>query len=124
MLRTEVTAGESVDLTLYWQANEPVSQSYTVFTHILNTEGELQAQQDNPPVSGSYPTNWWMPDEIITDSYTIFIPEDAPEQTDASLIVGLYSANSGERLSVAESCAVSSPDNFITLSEINISDGD
>jgi hypothetical protein len=115
-----IKPGENLDLTLYWRSTKPIEQSYTVFTHILDNEGQLLAQQDNLPENGKYLTSWWMAGEIITDLYSISIPEHMQAQSDASLVVGLYDLSSGERLLVDQSCPTASPHNFLTLSKIEI----
>jgi hypothetical protein len=84
-------------LTLYWRALAPMEISYTVFTHLLDTKGQLWAQKDNPPVRGSYPTTEWRVGETIVDKYGIVIPPDAPAGQ-YELEVGLYDATTGQRL--------------------------
>lgn len=115
-----IEPGESIQLTLYWQASKRVDDSFTVFTHVLNAEDQILAQQDNLPIVGTAPTNWWMPGEIILDPYTILIPENTPEQTKSSLTVGMYLLSSGQRLSVDETCPGTSINDFVTLSAIDI----
>ena len=85
-------------LTLYWQAMRPVSKDYTVFAHLLNEAGMLVAQQDNPPVNGTYPTMQWATGTIIVDRYVIITPSDLP-RGHYRFEVGMYDAN-GTRLQV------------------------
>ena len=47
------------------------------------------AQQDNPPVEGSAPTDGWAPGALIRDAYRPAIPATAEPGT-YSLWVGLY----------------------------------
>jgi hypothetical protein len=89
--------GGVLELTLYWRALAPMSTSYTVFAHLVGPDGSIQAQQDNPPVGGAYPTSEWLPGSIIVDKYAIMIREGAPPG-DYTLRVGLYDPASGERL--------------------------
>jgi hypothetical protein len=84
-------------LTLYWRVLAPMETSYTVFTHLLDANGQLWAQKDNPPVRGSYPTTEWKVGETIVDKYDIVIPPDAPVGQ-YELEVGLYDATTGQRL--------------------------
>jgi hypothetical protein len=84
-------------LTLYWRVLAPMEISYTVFTHLLDANGQLWAQKDNPPVRGSYPTTEWKADETIVDKYDIVIPLDAPTGQ-YELEVGLYDVTTGQRL--------------------------
>jgi hypothetical protein len=84
-------------LTLYWHVLAPLEISYTVFTHLLDANGQLWAQKDNPPVRGSYPTTDWRVGETIVDKYSIIIPPNAPAGR-YELEVGLYDATTGQRL--------------------------
>jgi len=84
-------------LTLYWRVLAPMETSYTIFTHLLDANGQLWAQKDNPPVRGSYPTTKWRVGETIVDKYDIVIPPDVPVGQ-YELEVGLYDATTGQRL--------------------------
>ncbi len=88
-----------VELTLYWQADTIPSADYTVFVHILDAQGNLVAQADSPPAGGIYPTSLWDPGEIIVDKRRL--PELPPGKH--KIHVGLYRADTGARLPVAES---------------------
>ena len=92
-------AAEGVHVTLFWQASAPVSQDYTVFVHLLDSAGVLRAQQDNPPVRGTYPTSGWTPGQIVVDRYDIITPSDL-EAGHYRFEVGLYDAH-GVRVRVA-----------------------
>jgi hypothetical protein len=84
-------------LTLYWRVLAPMETSYTVFTHLLDANGQLWAQKDNLPVRGSYPTTEWGVGEAVVDKYDTVIPPDAPAGQ-YELEVGLYDATTGQRL--------------------------
>jgi hypothetical protein len=84
-------------LTLYWHVLAPMEISYTVFTHLLDTNGQLWAQKDNLPVRGSYPTTDWRVGETIVDKYDIVIPP-AASAGQYELEVGLYDVTTGQRL--------------------------
>jgi hypothetical protein len=89
--------GGNVDLTLYWRALAEMDSSYTVFTHLLDSDGQKVAQQDNPPVNGTYPTTLWLPGEIIADPFSISIQADVGPG-DYTINVGFYIAENGLRL--------------------------
>lgn len=88
--------GAPLALTLYWQSVRVTTVSYTVFVQLLHN-GRVVAQQDQIPLAGSRPTTGWLPGEYLADSYTLLAPADAPPGT-YELIVGLYEAETGERL--------------------------
>jgi hypothetical protein len=91
------TPGETIPLTLVWEARGATLRPYTVFTQLLNAGDEIVAQQDNWPVQGQWPPTCWEAGERIVDPYNLALPPDlAPG--DYRLIVGLYDAADGARL--------------------------
>jgi hypothetical protein len=95
----EVAPGDTLVLTLYWRAEAPVGGAYTVFTHLQGPDGELIAQQDNPPVRGTCPTDGWVPGALVEDPYEIEVPPDAIPG-DYPLSAGMYDPATLERLPV------------------------
>jgi hypothetical protein len=89
-------ASGSLDLQLHWQALAQPLHAYTVFVHVLDAQGNLVAQQDNMPVRDQLPTSCWQPGEQVTDPYTVTLPAQGPRP--ASIEVGLYRLDTGERL--------------------------
>jgi hypothetical protein len=91
--------GQTLAYQLHWQALTPIAQDYVVFTHLLDAEGNIQAQQDTPPQQGRYPTSWWDAGEVVIDPYALSLPPDlAPGSY--TLRVGLYEPETGRRLSL------------------------
>lgn len=91
-------------LTLVWQALTPPAADYTVFVHLLDAQGVCCLwQKDAWPQDGAYPTSHWLPDEIVLDLYTITVPTtmSAP----LTLEIGLYIADTGQRLQVTQANA-------------------
>ena len=113
----QVQPGETVHLTLYWQPTAPISQPYTVFTHLVDSDGQLVAQQDNMPVKGTVPTTCWVPGEVIADPYDIAVGQDVPPG-DYRLETGLYLLRTGERLPAVGDGATS--DGRVTLTEVSV----
>ena len=99
--QNSVEVGETIPLTLYWQPETLFSEDYKVFVQLLGQDGRIVAQQDKIPADGARPTTGWIPDEIIYDSYELIIPTDAPAGT-YQLITGLYNAQTGQRLTLAD----------------------
>jgi len=112
-----IRQGESVQLTLYWQPNEPILRPYTVFTHLIDLDGELVAQQDGMPVNGTVPTTCWVPGEVIVDRYDIAVGPKVPPG-DYRLETGLYLWQTGERLPSTGVGAIS--DGRVVLATISI----
>ena len=92
--------GESLFLNLYWQALELGEQDQIIFVHLLGPDGLLLAQQDAPPLGGSYLTSEWVAGDIFLHPVTLELPTDAPPgQYD--LLAGMYTYPDIERLPVA-----------------------
>lgn len=88
-------------LVLYWQAEAPVSESYTVFTQLFDASGTLVAQQDNLPVNGLAPTNTWQPRVTIRDPYRLILPP-AAGPGEYTLQLGMYDAAGRRTLTLAD----------------------
>jgi len=91
------TAGEPLRLTLYWRALRRMTEDYTVFVHLLSPDGRIVAQVDRQPQDYTYPTRWWVPNEVVPDEINLGVPPHAPAGP-YRLRVGLYRAETGERL--------------------------
>jgi 4-amino-4-deoxy-L-arabinose transferase-like glycosyltransferase len=89
--RATVRAGETLHLTLYWQAQTRMERSYTVFTHLLDADSRIWAQQDGIPAHGARPTTGWVPGEVIRDEVQLAVDPQAPPG-DYVIEVGLYDA--------------------------------
>lgn len=96
-----VRPGESITVTLHWQAVAPMGDDFTVFVHLLGpgATSERVAQQDQPPLGGNYPTSVWQPGDEIVDQYVLAVPEDAAPGVYRPL-VGLYLPTTLERVQV------------------------
>lgn len=91
--------GGEVRLTLYWQALKTPDDHYTVFNHLVGSDGRLEGQFDSPPAGDAWLTGTWLPGEVVPDERTVPINAGAPAGQ-YQLLVGWYDASSGERLPV------------------------
>lgn len=96
----QIAPGDTLHLTLYWQALDRPDVPYTVFVHLLDADEKLWSQQDNMPVRNTIPATCWIPAEFITDPYDLIIAADTPPGL-YWLEVGLYWLRTGERLPVS-----------------------
>lgn len=55
--------GDMIHLTLYWQAQQPITQSYKVFNQSYFGDGQMIAQQDGYPGCENNETWRWDPGE-------------------------------------------------------------
>jgi len=110
LLGYELTEGDPARLTLYWRAEAPVEDGYTLFVHALDADGEIIAQFDAPPLDGLYPTDAWLPGQIIVDARLLVLPEAA-----RALSVGLYDPASLTRLPVTDAGGARLADDVIRI---------
>jgi mannosyltransferase len=93
--------GDTVLVTLQWQATAPMSVDYTVFTQLWDASGQVAAQLDSQPASGTRPTSGWKPGDVVLDRKALLLPPDLPPGN-YTLQVGLYDLASLQRLTVIQ----------------------
>lgn len=87
-------------LTLIWQAGDHApAVSYTVFAQLINTQGQVIAQDDAIPANR--PTTGWRAGEYLQDDHRLKFNDNATAGT-TKLIVGLYDASTGQRIHLAD----------------------
>jgi len=92
-----VAPGGTIRLTLYWRAQFEMDQDYTVFVHLVGSDGAIGGQHDGQPVDGTYRTSLWLTGEVVADLHEIAIHPDAPPG-EYWIEVGMYVADTGARL--------------------------
>jgi len=97
--RRVLRPGDTLRLTLHWQAISTMAEDYTVFTHLLLPPGEVWAQKDAQPQQGQAPTSTWQPGQTFEDHYGLTLPSGAPPGV-YEIEVGVYLQASGDRLRV------------------------
>ncbi|MCL4867484.1 MAG: hypothetical protein KJ063_00815 [Anaerolineae bacterium] len=68
--------GDTLDITLFWQAQRGNLPQYTVEIHLVDEQGHVYARADNRPVNGQSPTTGWQRWQNITDTHSLLIPLD------------------------------------------------
>ncbi len=111
--------GDTIHLTLYWQALQEMSENYKVFVHFTD-EGSttMFAQHDGDPVEGFTPTTRWLPGEIVADHHELQIPPEAPPGT-YKLFTGMYEFETMRNLTILTPEAAS-PNNRILLDDVEV----
>ncbi len=106
-----LSPGQSTQLTLYWRAEAPFSEDYTVFVHLLGLDGTPLVIADHAPPR---PTSNWIEGEIIADPVTLTLPADTPPGV-YPLEVGFYNTNNPNypRLPLADNSA-----DYVILAEV------
>jgi hypothetical protein len=115
---------ELLDLTLWWVAQRQPKLSYTVFVHLYDPSDETKivSQVDTIPRGGSYPTLGWQAGEVVSDTVRLILSSVSPGAY--KLAVGLYDAQTGDRLTVTTADGEFQPAGRLVLSEEIILNGD
>ena len=96
--------GDSIEVTVVWQAQQALETDYTAFAHLVDEGGQGWAGDDHQPHDGLYPTSDWEAGEMVRDTFTLTVPADAPPGLYA-VQVGWYDPATDERLPVGEGTA-------------------
>jgi hypothetical protein len=115
--RRTFRAGETIPLTLLWNANRTPAQNWKVFTHLLDANVVLRAQQDSIPQRGNLPTTRWFPGEYISDEYALALPNDLPPG-EYRIAVGMYDETTGERAPLRDANHMPLQDNRVLLDDV------
>ncbi len=108
----------TLDVTLYWRTSGPVTEDYSVFLHLLDSEGQLVAQHDGRPLYGYLPTGHWSPGDVIPDRHRLSLPADLPRAR-YRLIAGMYVFETLERLP-ARAASIQGTDDNVTLAHLEL----
>lgn len=87
---TTLQPGETLNVTLYWQALNRTDFNHVVFVHLISEVGTMVAQRDTYPGLGRYPTTIWDPGVTFADTYRVHVPETAYAPDRATVQIGLY----------------------------------
>jgi hypothetical protein len=98
--RQTVVPGQSLDLTIYWQARQPLLTNYSAMAQLIDADRHLYAGQDNLHPA-NLPTTQWPPWGFVQDLHPVLIPPGTPPG-DYFLATGLYDPSTWARLPVIE----------------------
>ncbi len=68
-----IAPGDLLDVTLYWQAREPLDRKYSAFVRVYARGDRPVHVLDTYPGGGMWQTTLWQPDQIIADRYRLRI---------------------------------------------------
>jgi hypothetical protein len=88
--------GQPVKLTLWWSAEGPLDNDYTVFAHLIDKQGDMISQADSRPKDGRYPTDFWG-QELVLDEHSFVLPPGSPAGP-TQVQLGFYRVLDGIRL--------------------------
>jgi hypothetical protein len=90
-------AGDSVELTLVWQALAESAANYAVSLELVDAAGVALAQHLAEPAGGRRPTAGWLPGEYVEDGHKLRVPRETPRGR-YQLVVSVLDAVDGRRL--------------------------
>ena len=94
--------GETMTVTLVWQAIAPSRVPLKATVQLLCPDGRPCAQDDREPADWQRPTTSWLPGEVILDPHPLVVPSDlAPGRY--PLVAGLYNPGTSRRNAVTGS---------------------
>ena len=100
--RSQVHPGDTLAITLYWQARQPVGKFAQSFVHLLGTStnpetgNPLWGQVDRQ-APGGHPVTGWVPGKLYRDVYEIHIPPHTPPG-EYQIEIGWWRPADGQRL--------------------------
>jgi hypothetical protein len=96
--RARVAPGESFAVRACWQAEQTISEDYTVFVQLFGPEDRIVAAKRTYPGLGRFPTSLWPTERAFCDTYRLEVEKRAPTPLVYRLELGLFEAESGHRL--------------------------
>lgn len=115
--QVEAAPGAPLAIQLFWRTIRQPAKNYTGFVQLLDAQGRLVAQHDQPLTNNFVPASLWQPDLTVTDDYQIYVPPEARAGR-YRLIVGLYDGATGVRLPVTvDGVAVG---DIMTIGEVTV----
>jgi hypothetical protein len=114
-----VRPGETLRVTLYWQALAPIHVNYSVFVHVRGEGESIWARQDAWPQKGAAPTSTMRVGDLITDMYELTLQPDTPPGM-YDVEVGLYDSSTLKRLQLITDDGRLTDADFIYLSIIRV----
>jgi hypothetical protein len=96
---TTLHPGDTLTVTLTWEAAVELTDRYVVFAHLLSSDGEPVAQHDDAPVGNALPRGAWPSGATFKHTVPIALPSDL-SAGEHRLYVGVYLWPAVERLSV------------------------
>ncbi len=92
----ETSPSRTLNVTLYWMAARPMTQTYQSFVHIVGPEGKLWTQSDHLNPAG-FPTDRWPLDRYIRDRHQLTLNPELPSGS-YEIQAGLYILEEDRRL--------------------------
>ncbi len=74
--RETITAGELLQVGLYWRARAQPRADYLVAVQLRDRAGNIAFEHASQPANGTYPTKEWAMGEVMLDWHDFYLPKD------------------------------------------------
>jgi hypothetical protein len=82
--------GQNQKVTLYWRALKPMERDYALALHLLGRGAAEIGKIDTWPGGGNAATSFWAPGQILADTYSLPLADDASVPTLTRLVVTVW----------------------------------
>jgi hypothetical protein len=89
----QVQAGETLTVTLLWEAQGSPGEDYTAFVHLLDHNGAAVAGFDQAPAGTRFPTRVWAAGDQVLGTLVVALPPELPPG-DYATWLGVYATAS------------------------------
>lgn len=86
---SELTAGDTIFITLYWQALQQTREDYEVFVQVIDDHGQVFAATHDFPYNGMYRSRIWKTGQITATHHWLRLSDNLPVGRYA-LYLGLF----------------------------------
>jgi hypothetical protein len=108
---------QTLELTLYWQAEKPLDRDYHVFVHVGVPDQPPLAEAGGVPDGWTRPTTTWRASEVIVDEYAVSLADVPSGGYDLS--AGFYEPETGQRPPTVVDGQVI-PGGYVVLEEVSV----
>ncbi len=91
-----VRAGDDVELSFYWRAQNPLDRTYLYAVEAFDEQGRRVGRHSAAPLNGRFSTTLWEPGQTFRDDVRLAV--DAPHRAIVKIYVGWFEARPPYRL--------------------------
>ena len=110
-----LSCNEKLGVTLFWTTDARIRDSYRVFAHLVNAQGNVAGSKDVIPGRGAYPTVYWKAGEWLQDTIAVPIQRGA-RAGNYNVIVGAYKFGEPEQRVNLKT----SEEDFVTVGDVQL----
>ena len=116
-----VKPGDPLSLHLYWRAEPPVAQDYTLSVQVFDVNGDKRGQLDQPLSYQNHTTKQWAGGVTVETTWAVPVAADAAPGTASIQLIAYWSEAGGnlDRLQLVTADGRLS-DPFLTLAKVQI----